>query len=121
GDLVERREEVPLHIGNMADHGTWTYPSAQRQEELLLDIHLIRKLADSMVDDTDVVVTKQIETRGYVLSDQLYAYYKIVRGFDDPVSTRLDKPDISFIDGALGVFGAALPDSATFPLSRFVK
>ncbi len=121
GVLNERRVEIPTHVGELDKPETWTYPSPQREDKLLLDVRVIRQVAEALIGDADSVVTKQIVARGYVMNDQLYSYYKIVRGFDDPVSTRLDKPDISFIDGALGVFGAVLPDSATFLLSRFVK
>ncbi|MCZ7556932.1 MAG: DUF4249 domain-containing protein [Bacteroidia bacterium] len=119
GVVNERRAEIPLHMAT--DRDQWVYPSPAKEDEVFFDIRIIRRIANLLFDETEEVVTKQIITRGYTMNNELYSYYKVVRGFDDPVTMRLDKPDIAFIDGALGVFGAALPDSATFPLSRFVK
>jgi hypothetical protein len=119
GVVNERRAEIPLHIATDPDQ--WVYPSPVKEDALFFDIRIIRRIAGLLFDETEEVVTKQIVTRGYAMNIELYSYYKIVRGFDDPVTMRLDKPDISFIEGALGVFGAALPDSASFPLSRFLK
>ena len=117
--VTEYRAEVPIHTSANAED--WLYPSPQREEELRLDARIVRYLAASLIGDADSVVSKKLFVKGYVMDGNLYSYYKIVHGFDDPVSTRLDKPDISFIDGALGVFGVIIPDSASYQLSRFVK
>ncbi len=119
GTVTEYRAEVPTHTSAKVED--WSYPSPQREPELRLDARFLRLLSDSLIGDADSVVSKRLFVRGYVMDANLYSYYKIVRGFDDPVSTRLDKPDISFIDGALGVFGVIIPDSASVSLSRFLK
>jgi hypothetical protein len=117
GTLVERRAEVPLRI----DGDSMVYPSPQREDELRFDVRHIRFITNSLISQGGDVVSERFMIKGYVMNVELYNYYKIVRGFDDPVSMRLDRPDVSFIDGALGVFGLALPDSASWLLSRFVK
>ena len=49
----------------------------------------------------------------------LYRYFKTVKGFQDPISIRLDQPNYSSIEGALGVFGSFTKD--TLSISNFVK
>lgn len=46
----------------------------------------------------------------------LYSYYNIVNGFQDPNSIRTDQPDYSNIRGGIGVFGAMTHDSTVFTL-----
>jgi len=118
GRISERRAEVPLRSDPMS--GQWMYTVPQREAEQRLEIKYVRMLADSLAG-ADTVVSRRVYVRGYVMDGNFYSYYKIVRGFDDPVSVRLDKPDISFIEGGLGVFGVLLPDSADYLYSRFVK
>ena len=48
----------------------------------------------------------------------LFAYYKSVRGYQDPFSIRLDQPLYSKIDRGVGLVGAYALDSLTFVLSE---
>jgi len=45
------------------------------------------------------------------LDENLYNYYAIVRGFDDPFSLRLDKPNFSNIKNGTGLFASYSVDS----------
>ena len=45
------------------------------------------------------------------LDENLYNYYVIVRGFDDPFSLRLDKPNFSNIKNGTGLFASYSVDS----------
>ena len=46
------------------------------------------------------------------VEENLYKYYNIANGFQDPRSVRMDTPDWTNINGGLGLFGAVVQDSA---------
>jgi hypothetical protein len=54
-------------------------------------------------------ILTQVETN-------LYKYYKIANGFQDPYSIREDQPDFTNIVGGVGVFGAMVEDSVVVDL-----
>jgi hypothetical protein len=45
------------------------------------------------------------------VEENLYKYYNLANGFQDPYSIRTDQPDFSNIQGGLGIFGAMTLDS----------
>jgi hypothetical protein len=46
----------------------------------------------------------------------LFGYYKSIRGYQDPLSIRLDQPLYTKIDGGVGMVGGYSLDSLTFVL-----
>ena len=50
------------------------------------------------------------------LEENLYNYYSVVRGFEDPFSIRLDKPNYSNIMNGSGLFGAYTVDTVSHTL-----
>ena len=52
------------------------------------------------------------------VEENLYKYYNLANGFQDPYSIRTDLPDFSNITGGLGVFGAMVDDSTVVDLSH---
>ena len=52
------------------------------------------------------------------VEENLYKYYNLANGFQDPYSIRTDLPDYSNIAGGLGVFGAMVEDSVVVDLSN---
>jgi hypothetical protein len=52
------------------------------------------------------------------VEENLYKYYNLANGFQDPYSIRTDLPDFSNIAGGLGVFGAMVDDSVVVDLSN---
>ena len=54
----------------------------------------------------------------YSVDKNLYAYFNIVNGFQDPFSIRTDQPDFSNIQGSVGVFGAFTVDSTSIDLGN---
>jgi hypothetical protein len=62
------------------------------------------------------VIIKQAFFISYALSPGLYDYYLVAHGFGDPLSVRLDLPDVTNIQNGLGVFGAMAVDSLTLPI-----
>jgi hypothetical protein len=48
----------------------------------------------------------------------LYTYYHIVNGFQDEITIRTDQPDISSIQGGVGMFGAMAVDTARISYRR---
>ena len=45
------------------------------------------------------------------LDDNLYNYYLLVQGFNDPYSVRLDRPFFSNVTDGYGIFGSITADS----------
>lgn len=52
------------------------------------------------------------------VEENLYKYYNLANGFQDPYSIRTDLPDFSNIAGGLGIFGAMVDDSVVVDLSN---
>ena len=90
-------------------------------EEQSWSTNMLRLVADEMIQPEDSVLARRVIVQCYGLENNFYSYYKIVRGFDDPLSVRLDRPDISFIDGGLGVFGGMVSDSMVYNYYRFIR
>ncbi|MDT8323757.1 MAG: DUF4249 family protein, partial [Bacteroidota bacterium] len=102
GDTLKSRLEIPLY--GVADGG-WVYPAPARTAETIYQPGVISQIVKSNEQPGDSVIARRLVAHGYAMDRQFYSYYKIARGFDDPLSVRLDSPDLSFIEGGLGVFG----------------
>jgi hypothetical protein len=119
GDTLRVRRELPLRYAS--DAGSWVYPTPERQEEVTWSVGMLRIVAEEMIQPGDSVLVRRVIVNGYGLENNFYSYYKVVRGFDDPLSIRLDRPDVSSIEGGLGVFGGMVQDSAIYNYYRFVR
>jgi hypothetical protein len=119
GDTLVLRHEVPLRYDRGSD--TWVYPSPGREETEVFTTAILREIAEGKVAESDSVLNRRVILQAYALESNFYAWYKIVRGFDDPVSMRLDQADASFVDGGLGVFGGVISDSALYTYVRFMR
>ena len=119
GQAVEFRKEVPT--GYDPATGEAVFPRPSRVSNQLYPKSLVTATYNQLVQANDVILQEDLVAQGYGMDRQFYNYYKVVRGFDDPVSMRLDNPDISFIEGGLGVFGVNLPDSTRVPYRRYIK
>ena len=76
---------------------------------------IIKKLTTVQYADTHLIY-KWIVLTVLQTDKNLFAYYKSVRGYQDPLSIRLDQPLYSKIDGGVGLVGAYALDSLTFVL-----
>lgn len=108
GKDIDVRREVP-HI---FDGGTNTYRfgSPSRQTQYVFPVNNI-VYAQSQLQGLDSVTGRDVVATAYSLDQYLYSYFQLVRGFDDPTSYRLDRPDITNINNGIGIFGAMYPDS----------
>ncbi len=108
GKDIDVRREVP-HI---FDGGTNTYKfgSPSRQTQYVFPVNNI-VYAQSQLQGLDSVTGRDVVATAYSLDQYLYSYFQLVRGFDDPTSYRLDRPDITNINNGIGIFGAMYPDS----------
>lgn len=108
GVRTEVRAEVPV-VQYGSDQFVYSSPGSVRTiaypVPMIMATHARLQAGDSTATDSKLLVT------AYAMDRNFYGYYKVSRGFDDPVSMRLDAPDISFINGGLGVFGAMMIDS----------
>lgn len=108
GTTTEVRREVPLRFDTETESYVFTEPSRQSVE--LFRLSEIVRIHDQM-RTMDQVSGKYLVATGYSLDQYIYSYYKLVRGFDDPVSVRQDRPDVSNVANGVGIFGALFPDS----------
>lgn len=119
GDTLIERREIPLRHISTSD--TWVYSTPDREEDLSFSAGMLRRIAEEMQLPGDSIIARRVIAKVHGLETNFYSYYKIVRGFDDPLSMRIDSPDISFIDGGLGVFGGMVSDSITYNYYRFIR
>jgi hypothetical protein len=118
GDTVKSRLEIPLYF---APGGEWVYSSPSRSVEVFFIPGVIRQVKEINEAVSDSVIGRRLIVKGYGLDKQFYSYYKVARGFDDPLSVRLDHPDLSFIEGGLGVFGGMVADSNDYSIYSFIR
>ncbi len=121
-NLVHRRLEVP-----------YNYITTESQEVQYIYPTLIRRPLESMTSalwyhDAYVALCNELYSQygGFNLTSatfiltqvesNLYKYYDIVNGFQDPYSIREDQPDYTNIVGGVGVFGAMVEDSLVVDL-----
>ena len=105
---VEFRLEVPDGVDGTT--GEYYYTKPTRSPDVIFHHNLILDTRARLGDEAGVI-GREILAVAYTMDDAFYAYYKTVRGFDDPVSVRQDKPNVSNIEGGIGVFGANVADS----------
>ena len=118
GQEIEVRREVPVRFDE--ETGQWLYTDPSRQTAVVFSSFNLERTWSELrtidgVPGTDVVGT------AYSLDVYVYSYYKLVRGFDDPVSVRQDRPDISNVRNGVGIFGAIYPDSARSRYSALIN
>lgn len=106
GKEVDIRREVPYR----EEEGERVFSEPSR--------HTVRNYQVSWLVNTqnelrslDKVFGSDVVATAYTLDKFIYSYYKLVRGFDDPVSVRQDRPDVTNIRNGVGIFGAVYPDS----------
>jgi hypothetical protein len=80
--------------------------------------NIIKKLTTKQYVDTHLIY-KWIVLTVLQTDKNLFTYYKSVRGYQDPLTIRLDQPLYSKIDGGVGLVGAYSLDSLTFVLPEF--
>lgn len=108
GTPVEKRREVPIAH---APDSSWVYPAPSTLTRLYVPTSYIKETRERLrsLDSADSFLG--ILVVGHALDQGLYQYYKVVRGFQDPISMRTDIPDISNVSGGLGIFGSLASDS----------
>ena len=102
---------VDVPVGHSEETGEYYYPQVQREDIISFRQYYLRAALDQLgvVYDSAHKVTAY----GYMysLDENFFNYYKLVRGFDDPATVRLDHPDITNLGHVRGVYGAILRDS----------
>jgi len=118
GQEVEVRREVPVRYDEEA--GQWLYTDPSRQTSVVFSSFNMERTWSELRSIDGVPGTEVVGT-AYSLDVYVYSYYKLVRGFDDPVSVRQDRPDISNVRNGVGIFGAIYPDSARARYSSLIN
>jgi hypothetical protein len=132
GVTVQHQEEMPTSV-TLDDDGaeTYYYPVLRRRTTsgIIVDkeenettvfssFAYFHKLGDlyarypagSVHVKRALVVLSQVD-------QNLFTYWKLVNGFEDPYSIREDQPDYTNIQGGRGIFGALVEDSLTVQLT----
>ncbi|MBI5645920.1 MAG: DUF4249 family protein [Ignavibacteriae bacterium] len=112
GKTVKLRREVPLRVDNANNDTTWSSPI--RSSSLSFSVDHIADVK-TRLENVDGARNMQIIGFGYSLDTFIYSYFQTVRGFDDPVSVRQDRPDVTNIVGGVGIFGAIVRDTLSKP------
>ncbi len=105
-----QQQLVSVEIPYDQENGVVKYPTPIRVDALWFNRDLLitefqRSFQDPALHDIHVFF------KAWALDVNMYNFFKTVRGFDDPVSVRQDKPDVTNIVNGLGVFGAIASDS----------
>jgi hypothetical protein len=118
GTDVEVRREVPVRYDG--DTQEWLFSDPSRQTEVNFpSFNIERTYGDLRIIDS--VAGRDVVATAYSLDVFVYSYYKLVRGFDDPVSVRQDRPDVSNVRNGVGIFGAMYTDSVRTRYSALIS
>ncbi len=108
GEVKEIRREVPTRYEGPDRTPIYSEPARESVTVFSTDAVVDMK---SLLEGRDGATNIQVQATAYTMDAYLYNYFQTVRGFDDPVSVRQDKPDVTNIRGGVGVFGALVADS----------
>jgi hypothetical protein len=117
GQQVDVRREVPLRLDT--ETGLLVFSEPTRSSVELFKLSNV-VTAHAELRNIDQVSGRFLVATAYSLDKFVYSYYKLVRGFDDPVSVRQDQPDVSNIQNGVGIFGALYADSVRVNYSTIV-
>jgi len=114
------REEVPYAYNpEVAANEGYVFPSPSRNSEIVFPPDYVNRVKDHLLS-TYGAQNLRLVAIGISMDANFYNYYKVVRGFDDPVSVRQDMPNITNISGGLGVFGAMTIDTVQKAYSEVI-
>lgn len=118
GKEVEVRREVPVYFNS--ETGSYEYSQPSRDSQTAFPTSLLQSIHTQMREE-DGVAGRDIVGAAYSMDQYLYSFYKLARGFDDPVSVRQDRPDVSNVVNGVGIFGAMYPDSVRTRFSTIIQ
>jgi hypothetical protein len=119
--VTRHQEEIPQSVlsgGGIAYQ--FEYPKLTRRDEnnrsglYRIEYFTLDAYKTFLVDLKSRYGAITLSGATYVLTQvdrNLYIYYNLVNGFQDPFSIRTDLPDFTSIQGGLGLFGALVEDS----------
>jgi len=114
---IEVRREVPVRYNADTDEYEYGGPSRQVMELFTTGNMVWTQTQLRVIDNVN---GRDVVSVAYSLDQFVYSYFQLVRGFDDPTSMRLDRPDISNIQNGVGIFGSIYPDSMRSRYSALV-
>lgn len=121
GNTVIVTEEVPYSFNSsLGEAGEYVFTTPGREETIVFPTGYIAKVKGKLINNYGAT-NITIRAFGFSMDRNFYNYYKVVRGFEDPVSIRQDLPNITNISGGLGVFGAMTTDSIDKPYAGFIR
>lgn len=118
GQYVDQWAEVPYEE---LSNGDPVFTEIGREKVQGFSKYVLNKTLYSLTEDESRFDRVGAAAYMFVIDGDFYNYFKLVRGFDDPASIRLDKPDYTNIDGARGVFGGVYRDTTYTQLYKFFR
>jgi hypothetical protein len=125
----EERVEVPTRISD-SDFRMAEYPALELARYHTASVAYLKSAYVATLNKVYIqytgtkLVFKRVVLQFLQVEHNLYDYYNIVHGFQDPISIRIDEPDYHNLSNGYGVFGAGTLDSLVhhypdnFPLNR---
>lgn len=119
--MVHKRSEVPSALISPVQ---WGYPQLKRRTTLVSQPYSYVIFSRAAYEAFRQTLNDQyggftLTGATFILTQvesNLYRYFNIVNGFQDPYSIRMDQPDYTNIAGGAGVFGSMVEDSVTVDL-----
>ncbi len=108
GSKIELRYEAPTRYEPKSGLPIFTTPSAANS--VVYPVANLERLRDKLIKQ-DSALGPNLIAISYAMDMNMYTYYKLVHGFQDPLSVQLNAPNFTNITNGLGIFGAVYPDS----------
>jgi hypothetical protein len=119
---IHKRDEIPTSVLSVTGQTVqYDYPKLTRRLNEISQPYVTVTFPISVYNAFFIAIQNrygvggfQIVSATYFLTqveENLYKYYNLANGFQDPYSIRTDQPDFSNIQGGLGIFGAMTLDS----------
>ncbi|MAT40274.1 MAG: hypothetical protein CL946_11790 [Ectothiorhodospiraceae bacterium] len=118
GEIRVIRQEVPYAYNDAT--GEFLLPKPVRASEISFPVDYVQNAKSDLLTQYPSATNFIVMAIGYTMDVNFYNYYKTVRGFDDPVTVRQDRPDITNITNGIGVFGATVADTIARTYNSFI-
>jgi Domain of unknown function (DUF4249) len=114
-------EEVPYTFNPaLGESGQFVFTTPGRADVVVFPTGNIARVKDKLINEYGAT-NITLRAFGYSMEKHFYNYYKVVRGFEDPVSIRQDQPNITNVSGGLGVFGGMTLQVKDKPYFGFIR
>jgi hypothetical protein len=114
------KQVYQVEVPYTTDGSTAVFPGPSRSNTITFTRNLLIEYYQKYFISDPSLTDVKVFFKAYSLDLHIYNYFKTVRGFDDPVSVRQDKPDVTNITNGFGVFGGIQSDSTSRDYSYMI-